>query len=309
MENGTRLISISPAETRIPEDVYAQLESVIWEEVNKTGDPEGALASYIYPFENIQKISESDNVEYKESIRTMADDIWSQEAWLDALLIYYILMHIITYIPPDFYKLAYTLGKLNRVDLAQKLIEVYEKNSTNKKVTLHAIANFYYTAVNIPYKAIEYFEQYLKIDDQNPQIYNTLGHLYGSIDDEVSNHKQLDAFLRAYELDPTDGTIVKSLLTAYEKRHNDEKVKEFYPKLLSIAPSPRHSLNYGLYLISWGEFQKGHKYFTERFDLDNYPIGYPKSILGGGAKWNYQDDISDKTLVIHYEEGFGDSIM
>ena len=26
-------------------------------------------------------------------------------------------------------------------------------------------------------------------------------------------------------------------------------------------------------------------------------------------RWNYKDDISDKMLVIHYEEGFGDSIM
>ena len=309
MENGAKLISIVPIETRIPEEVYSQLESVIWEEVNKTGDPEGALESYIFPFENIQKIAESDNIEYKENIRAMADDIWTKEVWLDALLVYYILMHIITFIPPDFYKLAYTLGKLNRIDLAQKLIEVYETVSTNKKVTLHALANFYYTAVNIPYKAINYFEKYLELDDTNPLVYNTLGHLYGSIDDEVSNKKQMDAFLKAYELKPDDATIVKSLLTAYEKRHNEEKVKEFYPKLIKIAPSPRHSLNYGLYLINWGNFQEGHKYFTERFDLDNYPIGYPKSILGGATKWNYTNDISDKTLLIHYEEGFGDSIM
>lgn len=309
MENGAPLITIPPIEQNIPQDVYNQLESVIWDEVNKTGDPDGALASYIYPFENIQQIADSDNIEYKENIRAMADDIWSQEAWLDALLIYYILMHIITFIPPDFYKLAYTLGKLNRVDLAQQLIEVYEKVSTNKKVTLHAIANFYYTAVNIPYKAIEYFEQYLTLDDTNPLVYNTLGHLYGAIDDEVSKQKQLNAFLKAYELKPDDGTIVKSLLTVYEKRHDEEKVKELYPKLISVAPSPRHSLNYGLYLISWGQMYEGHKYFIERFDLDDYPIGYPKNILGGGFKWNYKDDISDRTLLIHYEEGFGDSIM
>ncbi|MCR5266268.1 MAG: hypothetical protein K6E29_06715 [Cyanobacteria bacterium RUI128] len=309
MENGAKLISIPPIETKIPEEVYSQLEAVIWDEVNKTGNPDDALASYIYPFENIQAIAESDNIEYKENIRKMADDVWGQEAWLDALLIYYILMHIITFIPPDFYKLAYTLGKLNRADMAIKLIEVYESVSTNQKVTYHALANFYYTAVNIPYKAIEYFEKYLEIDDSNPNVYNTLGHLYGSIGDEVSDKKQLDAFLKAYELKPDDSVIVKSLLTAYEKRHNEEKVKELYPELIKLAPSPRHSLNYGLYLISWGHFHEGHKYFTERFDLDNYPVGYPKSILGIGTRWNYTDDISDKTLLIHYEEGFGDSIM
>lgn len=304
-----KLISIEPVETRIPKKIYDKLESVIWEEINNQPNPEEAIAPYEFPFENIQKIANSDNIEYKENVRDMADDIWSKDAWLDALIVYYILMHIITYLPTDFFKLAHTLAKLNRPEMAQELIPIYEQVSTNKKVTYHAIANFYYTAVNIPYKAIEYFEKYIEIDSTNPNAYTSLGHCYGKINDEVSNEKQLNAYKKAYELKPNDGTIVKSLLTAYEKRHDIEKIKEFYPKLINIMPTPRHSLNYGLYLMSWGKLQEGYKYFIERVELDDYPIGYPKGILNGTNRWNYESDISDKTLVIHYEEGFGDSIM
>ena len=304
-----RLISIDPIETKIPKYVYERLEDIIWDEIYKTGNPEQALEPYIFPFENIQKIAESDKIEYKENVRDMADDIWNKEVWLDAVIVYYILMHIITFMPNDFYKMGYALAKLKYQDLGEQLIEVYKTASPNKKIMYHAVANYYYCATDTPYKAIEYFEKYIEIDDTKANVFVSLGHLYGKIDDLVSKEKQLNAYLKAYELKPDDGTIIKSLLTAYEKAHNIEKVKEFYPKLIEVMPSPKHSLNYGLYLMSWGNFQEGYKYFTERFDLDEYPIGYPKGILNGTNKWNYNEDISDKTLIVHYEEGYGDSIM
>ena len=304
-----KLVVIKPIEDRIPYDVYAELEGIIWDEVNKLQDPEGFMEPYMYPFEKLEEIANSDNFEYKESIRVMADDLWSKEEWLNALLVYYILMHIVPYMPTDFYKLAYSLAKLHRKDEALKLIKVYEPLSVNKKVTCHAIGNFYYTALDMPLRAIEYFEKYTEFDPENANVYNTLGHLYSRVDDEVSRKKQTAALLKADELKPNDPVIVKSLLTMYEKRHDTEKVKKLYPKLISISPSPRHSLNYGLYLMSWGELNEGGKYFAERFDLEKYPVGYPKTFLNGPLKWNFKDDISDKLLVVHYEEGFGDSIM
>ncbi len=304
-----RLISIPPIEKNIPQEVYEKLEDAIWADINKTPNPEGAMEPYIYPFENIQKIADSDKVEYKENVRDMADDIWNKDAWLDAVIVYYILMHIITFLPTDFYKMGYALAKLNHNDLGEPLIKVYEQLSPNKKVMYHAVGNYYYCASNTPYKAIEYFENYIKLDNTKPNMFVSLGHLYGQMNDEVSKEKQLKAYKKAYELAPDNGTVIKSLLTAYEKMHDIDKVKELYPKLIEVMPSPNHSLNYGLYLMSWGKMQEGYKYFVDRFDIDEYPIGYPKGILNGSNRWNCKDDISNKTLILHYEEGFGDSIM
>ena len=309
MEIDKYLIQIPPIESRIPSDIYGGIISAIVNEFEKSKTPDEDFAPYAYPIENIQKIADSDNIEYKEGIRTMADDLWMKEDWFNSVMVYYILMHVISLVPTDFYKLGYALGKLKYKDLAQAIIEIYEPLSANQKVTCHAIANFYYTALDYPLKAVEYFEKYLEFDSENAQIYNTLAHLYSRIDDEVSREKYLKALLKAYELKPDDAVIVKSILTYYEKQHNTEKVKELYPKLIEISPNPRHSLNYGLYLMSWGNLNDGGKYFAERYELDNYPIGYPKAILNGPTKWNFKDDISDKTLLIHYEEGFGDSIM
>ena len=70
-----KLISIPPIEKRIPNNVYNELENIILVEVNKYENSKEILEQYEFPFENIQKIAESDNVEYKENIRKMADDL------------------------------------------------------------------------------------------------------------------------------------------------------------------------------------------------------------------------------------------
>lgn len=304
-----QLVSIPPFEKRIPEDVYNNLENIVWEALLSQNNPEEFFAPFEFPFENLQKIAESDNEEYKENIRAMADDVWSQNLWLSALLIYYILLHITTFLPTDFYKFAYVLAKFGKENEAIALVEVYQSLSTNKKTTYHALANFYYCALDIPQKAIEYFEKFIELDNTNALAYNSIGHLYADINEPDALEKQLYYFKKAYELAPNDPNFVKSLLTVYEKLHDTEKVKEFYPKLMELAHTPRHALNYGLYEFSWGNIQKGCKFFQERFELEKYPVGYPKDILTISNKWNYKDDISDKTLLIHYEEGFGDSIM
>lgn len=304
-----QLVSIEPFEKHIPNDIYDRLEDIVWECMLAQDNPEDFFAPFEFPFENLQQIAESDNEEYKENIRAMADDVWNQGLWLSALVIYYILLHITNFLPTDFYKFAYVLAKFGKQDESIKIVEVYEQVSSNKRTTYHALANFYYSALDIPEKAIEYFEKLIEVDPDNALAYNSVGHLYSKLDIPDVLEKQFFYFRKAYEIAPDDANFVKSLLTVYEKMHNEEKVKEFYPKLIELAHTPRHALNYGLYEFGWGNIQKGYSYFVERFDLENYPVGYPKDILGLPTKWNYKDDISDKVLLVHYEEGFGDSIM
>lgn len=303
-----QLVSIKPFEQRIPEQVYKNLENIVWDALLSQDNPEEFFAPFEYAFENLPKIAESDNQEYKDNVRTMADDVWNQNLWMSALLMYFVLLHITEFLPTDFYKFGYVLAKFGRETEAISMMEIYEKMSVNSKLTYHALANFYYCALDYPDKAIGYFEKYIELDDTNALAYNSIGHLYSKIDAE-SFEKQLFYFQKAYDLEPNEPNYLKSLLNVYEKMHDVSKVKEIYPKLIELAPTPRHIFNYGLYEFSWGNIQKGYDYFSQRFDLEQYPVGYPKEALNLSSKWNYKDDISDKILLIHYEEGFGDSIM
>lgn len=304
-----KLVTIEPFEKRIPDNVYSKLEDIVWDVLLRQDNPDEFFAPFVFPFENLQKIAGSDNQEYKENIRQMADDVWNQSLWVSALIIYFILLHITDFLPTDFYKFAYVLAKLDKQDEAVAIVELYETLSTNEKLTLHAMANFYYCALDVPQKAVKYFEKFLEIDSSNAVVYNSLGHLYSRLEGANSVEKQISYYQKACELDPKNSDFLKSLLTVYEKNHDEKMVKQLYPKLIELAPTPRHCLNYGLYEFSWGNIQKGYEYFSQRFDLEKYPVGYPKDVLTIANKWNYKDDISDSALLIHYEEGFGDSIM
>ena len=147
MDSKKILISIKPVDKEFSLDIYNDIVDAVISEVYNSTNPDETIKPYIYPIENIEKIAQSDDIDYKEGIRTMANSLWDQEDWQNSLFVYYILMHVIKFLPTDFYKLAYALGKLKYNDLAKKILNIYEQMSPNKKVACHAIANFYYTSV------------------------------------------------------------------------------------------------------------------------------------------------------------------
>ena len=115
-------------------------------------------------------------------------------------------------------------------------------------------------------------------------------------------------FEKAYRLKPEDRLILHGLAFGYEKLGDINNARKFYQKLLENNPTNTDYYNYGAFLISCGELQEGHKFLTHRFNIDDKNLQYPVS-TSKGVKWDLKSDISDKTLLVHYEQGFGDTFM
>ena len=60
-------------------------------------------------------------------------------------------------------------------------------------------------------------------------------------------------------------------------------------------------------MIKCGDFERGYKYLTHRFNIDDINLKYPLDDIEN--KWNFEDDISQKTLLVMYEQGYGDTFM
>lgn len=76
--------------------------------------------------------------------------------------------------------------------------------------------------------------------------------------------------------------------------------------------SPTHSdlHAYGAYLVRHQRFAEGFKFLQHRFqkeDLNN--VAFPQLLTTKKKKWNIKFDIKDKRILVHFEQGFGDSIM
>ena len=89
-----------------------------------------------------------------------------------------------------------------------------------------------------------------------------------------------------------------------------QKADEFYQKLMYLNPTHSDLHAYGAYLVRHKRFSEGFKFLQHRFqkeDLNN--VAFPQLLTTKKKKWNMKVNIKDKHVLVHFEQGFGDSIM
>ncbi len=242
------------------------------------------------------------------TIRNFANEQSSCGKYLDSLVLYRFLVVKSELFSTDFYTIAELLNCLGLRDLSFQFIELYKEKEQNRPLMFLTLANFYNMQIKDYKTAIKYYEKYLEIDKTKSVIYKITANLYSKVYGNDSLAQQIDYYNCAYNLNNTDRTVLHALAFAYEKLGQNENAKRFYQELLANNPTPIDYFNYGAFLISCGDFIEGHKYFRYRFNINNENYKYPQT-LPEAKRWDLETDISDKTLLVHYEQGFGDTIM
>ena len=242
------------------------------------------------------------------AMRNFIKEKFSKNELVDALFLSRFLIVKSKLIASDYSIAAEIFTKLGNNDLGIDFIRLYEKHETNLPLKYLTLGNFYNLFVNDYKMAIKYYEAYLKIDETKSVIYTILGSLYAKAFGDFSLKDQIYYFEKAYKLKPKDRLVLHSLAFGYEKLGNRQKTDKFYRELLAANPTDIDYYNYGGFLISCGDFKNGHKYFTHRFNIDDTNLKYPlESDIQ--HKWDLASDISQKTLLVYYEQGFGDTFM
>ena len=154
--------------------------------------------------------------------------------------------------------------------------------------------------------AIGCYENFIKIDPTKSVIYNLTADLYNKAYGDDSLEKQIELYENAYKLQPDNRLTLHGLAFSYEKIGNAQKAQEFYRELLHNKPTETDFYNYGAFLIHNGDFVNGHKFFAHRFLTNDQNLKYPADV---SKKWDFKSDLAGKTLLIHNEQGFGDTIM
>lgn len=155
--------------------------------------------------------------------------------------------------------------------------------------------------------AIHNYEEYCKHYSKNASVYGALGHAYGRLKEEYSfRDKQVEYLKKALELKPDSFDHNKNLAVFYaDKEHNFELAKKYFDKALSIFSNHDYWFLYAAFLIRYKQFTQGWELYRHRFEKESNRTSYPKI---DKPEWR-GEDISDKTLLVCCEQGFGDSIM
>lgn len=230
--------------------------------------------------------------------------------WVEAVEIYRDLMKYSGY-PINIYKnIGLCMKNIGNADLAIKFLKRFEEVSPDKEDVYIYLADITYSDIKDNLKAIEYYEKALTKNPNNFSIYNMLGHLYSTCHQDKFKEEQINYLTKAYELAPNNRIVVKNLAYVYGKFDEIQKADEFYSKLMYLNPTHSDLHAYGAYLVRHQRFSEGFKFLQHRFqkeDLKN--VSFPAIFSNKKKRWNMKIDIKNKHILVHFEQGFGDSIM
>lgn len=242
------------------------------------------------------------------TIRNFAKEQLAENNLVETLVLYRFLIVKSKLVAEDYSFVGECLAKLESKDLALTFMSLYEKFELNKPLMFISMANFYNLNLKDYKAAIKYYEKYLQVDKTKSVIYTIVANLYSKVYGDSFLSEQVFYFEKANKLKPNDRLILHGLIFAYEKLGEKEKALKYFKILLKNNPTNIDYYNYGAFLISCGDFINGHKYFTYRFLIDDENLKYPV-LLSNDNRWDLKSDISDKVLLVHYEQGFGDTFM
>lgn len=239
-----------------------------------------------------------------------AGKLANDKKWEEASQIYYKMVKYKNF-PMVLYKnLGLCMKALENPELALEFFNSYKKITGDGPGIYEYIGDVLYGDLKKSKEAIEYYEKALEFKKDNYALYNMLGHLYSTVYQDKEKDKQIEYLTKAYELAPENRVVVKNLAYVYGKFHEEEKADEFYSKLMYLNPTHSDLHSYGAYLVRHKRFIEGFKFLQHRFqkeDLGN--VSFPEAFKDTSKKWNSRIKLEDKHVLIHFEQGFGDSIM
>ncbi len=150
-------------------------------------------------------------------------------------------------------------------------------------------------------EAVGYYEKAIELNPNDAHIYNNLGFIF-------YNEKQLDKaipyFQKAIELDPNFAMVYCNLGNALKEKGQFDEAITYYQRALQLDPELVDAhLNMSLLLLLRGNFEEGWKEYGWRWKLkDFYRRNYSQPLWDGA-------DISGRTILLHAEQGFGDTIQ
>ena len=244
----------------------------------------------------------------KQKLYEILESQLSEKKYFNAILLSRLYLENTIIESELYYNVAEILIELKNFKLSLEFVKEYKKKEINLPLKLLTLAQYYNLKLRDYKLAIKYYEEYLKIDETKASIYNILANLYAKEYGDKSLNEQICYYNKALKLLPNDRLALHGLAFSYEKIKDINKANYFYKLLLENTPTAVDKYNYGTFLISCGDFVNGHKFLTNRFLTGDENLKYPEK-LDFKKKYNFTDNIANKIMLVHYEQGFGDTIM
>ncbi len=164
------------------------------------------------------------------------------------------------------------------------------------------LGNIYRKVTNFE-AAISQYKQALSIDPDNTAVNYNLGVL---LQTTGNPEKALAYYRKAIEHHPPVADAHNNLGKYYQEQNLPDQAIGHFDQAIKLVPDHFDAhLNRALSLLATGGFKEGWQEYEWRFKRDQWKKVYPHKLAG--RRWN-GSKFPGKTLLIHTEQGFGDTI-
>jgi tetratricopeptide (TPR) repeat protein len=152
-------------------------------------------------------------------------------------------------------------------------------------------------------EAIIYCQKALEMDPDNADMYYNLGIAFqekGRLDEAITCYR------RASQLNPDDAEVYNNLAFALQENRQPYEAIPYYQKALQLDPAYATAhWNTSLALLLTGNFREGWREYEWRWKTEYLTSSWRdfKQPLWDGS------DINGRTILLHAEQGFGDTIQ
>lgn len=171
------------------------------------------------------------------------------------------------------------------------------------------IGTLYEDELNDYQKALYFYTQFVEKEKNDKErlsdAYCKMGYIYTQIGKYEYIEKQQECFKKAIEINPNHLTSYTNLALVYFTKQEYQNALECYKKIFELGATMDDFFSYACLNIKLKNFKEGWKYYEYRFSKEHNATIYPKMPK---PKWK-GEDITDKTLLVQFEQGFGDSIQ
>ena len=107
-------------------------------------------------------------------------------------------------------------------------------------------------------------------------------------------------------MNSSNKVYLRNVISCATRAKRNDIAKKYWEKYFSLGyTNVEDEFSYSAFCISSGDFENWGKYYNRRFKRQN-PGLYPKT---DKPEWKGNEDLSDKILLVHFEQGFGDTIL
>ncbi len=206
------------------------------------------------------------------------------------------------------------LRETKQFDLEISLLEYLEQIAKDN-IEIYSMIADAYDRQNNNYKSTEMYEKYMKAkgeENLTPEDYNFLGCYYNKLYSDDTHKKSdimksLDAFEKASDMVPHKRLFAKNVTIMAAKCNDFEAGRKYWDRQLEIDELTNDDkYDYAAYCLKTANFEEWWKYFDSRFQKEHNRTQFPQITK---PRWDGEKDLSESTLLVHYEQGFGDTFL